>query len=538
MDHLEKSKRSQNDPPISDRESNDVSNDRDDIQLRPRGTGTRAIQVCATAALGGYLYGFSVNSMSGTLAQTSFKNLFLTTSNASSLMDGLLACFMGGAFIGAVVQAPVSNKWGRRKANLAAALVSTVAGVLQSSSYRIEMLLVGRVICGIGGGMVIANSPVYMSEVAPPHTRGLLVGFQGIAIGCAYATSSVCALIFSFVKSPVQWRLIYIVQTAIAVVFALSIIFLPESPRWLMEKSKEEQAIKELERLHRTQSDANGALVRAEAIQIKSQVEAERHLPKGYISIFKTRPLRKRALCSILLWVMGQGTGITAIANLFPVLMGRLGFDDTLQLGLACAWTGVVIFGCVVNVSLIDRIGRVRLLGETSIKIPEFSSTNKLDRVIGGVINAAALAIMTGLMKYYLSSTYHPGINAIVAFYFIFAFAFASMIDCTSYAYGSEIWPTYLRSEGSTIIFASFFANSLAYNAPINQALDNIGWKYYLVFVTVTVVSTALIAVYFPETKNLTLEEISAKFGDDVAVNFKDAMAAELQERPSNGNKM
>ncbi|OTB18656.1 hypothetical protein K445DRAFT_8678 [Daldinia sp. EC12] len=491
--------------------SSGASSTTEDVPTHLRGTSKRAIQVCVTAAMGGFLYGFSANAMSGTLAQTSFIELFLTTPDATARMDGLLASFLGGAFIGAVVQAPISNKWGRRKANLVAALIAIVAGILQSASYHIAMLLVARVLCGIGAGMVMANSPVYMSEVAPPHTRGLLVGLQGVGIVTAYIACSLCGLIFSFVQNPVQWRLIFIVQTASALVFACSLMFVPESPRWLMENGKEEQAKAELERLHNTKSDPNGALARAEAIQIKAQVEAEKNLPKGYVYIFTTPHLRKRAFCGTLLWVMGQGTGITAIANLIPVLMGGLGFGTTLQLGLGCAWTVVLILGCAVNVTYVDKVGRVRLL------------------VIGGIVNAAILAVMTALIKYYLNTTYQPGINAIVALYFIFGFAFTSTIECTAYVYGSEIWPTHLRSEGSTLAYASFFGNALAYSAPVNLALKNIGWKYYLVFIAVTVVSTAILAVYFPETKNLTLEEINAKFGDEVVVDLKDAITTEAR---------
>ncbi|OTA52237.1 general substrate transporter [Hypoxylon sp. EC38] len=497
--------------PTNVAESSEVSSNRDDLKTVLGGTSRRVVRVCIMAALGGFLYGFSANAMSGTLAQTSFIALFLTATDATSRMDGLLASFLGGSFIGSIVQAPVSNRWGRRSANLAAALVSVVAGILQSASFHIEMLFVARVICGIGAGMVIANSPVYMSEVAPPHTRGLLVGLQGVGIVAAYILCSLCGLIFSFVRHPVQWRLTFIVLTVAAIGFGCSLLFLPESPRWLMENGREEQARAELEQLHKTNSDPNGALARAEAIQIKAQIESERSLPKGYFYIFKTPHLRKRAFCSILLWIMGQGTGITAIANLIPVLMGGLGFSNTLQLGLGCAWTVAAILGCIVNVTLIDRIGRVKLL------------------VIGGITNATILAVMTALVKYYLNTTYQPGINALVALYFIFGFAFTSTIECTAYVYGSEIWPTHLRSEGSTLAYASFFGNALVYSAPINLALENIGWKYYLVFVAVTVVSTAILAVYFPETKNLTLEEINAQFGDEVAVDLKDAIAEEVR---------
>lgn len=106
---------------------------------------------------------------------------------------------------------------------------------------------------------------------------------------------------------------------------------------------------------------------------------------------------------------------------------------------------------------------------------------------------------MGGLERYYLDSTYMPGVNAAVALYFIFGAFFTSTIECTAYVYGSEIWPTHLRSEGSTIVYASFFANAVAYASPVAVALENIGWKFYMIFVAVTAVSTIMLMFYFPE---------------------------------------
>lgn len=119
--------------------------------------------------------------------------------------------------------------------------------------------------------------------------------------------------------------------------------------------------------------------------------------------------------------------------------------------------------------------------------------------VAGGLGSATILSIMAALQKYYLGGTDKPGINASVALYFIFGAYFTSTIECTAYVYSSEIWPTHLRSEGSTIAFASFFANAVAYSAPITLALKNIGWKYFMVFVAVTVVTSIMIHFYFPE---------------------------------------
>jgi MFS family permease len=272
--------------------------------------------------------------------------------------------FLGGAMLGSLIQAPIANKFGRRVANGVASSIVIISAALQAGSVNIEMFLFARVLCGIGAGMVLANTPVYMSEVSPPHNRGFLVGMQGVGIVSAYIAASICALAFSFVKSGVQWRLNFIVLAVIGCIHLGSLFFLPESPRWLMEKGRDEDAKAVLEYLHNTKGDPNSTLAHAEVVQIKAQVDAEKHLPKGFIYIFSTPHLRKRAICSIILWVMGQGTGITAIANLIPTFMGGLGFGVTLQLGLGVVWCVCALIGCGFNVLLLDRVGRTKLLGK------------------------------------------------------------------------------------------------------------------------------------------------------------------------------
>ncbi|KAL4874555.1 general substrate transporter [Aspergillus karnatakaensis] len=465
------------------------------------------ILVVVTACLGGFMYGFAANAVSGSLSQPSFIAKFLTTPDATSITDGILSGFLGGALVGAIIQAPLSNKFGRRIANQAASVVVIIFAALQAGAVDVKMFIVSRVICGIGAGMLFANTPVYMSEVSPPHTRGRMVGLVGVGVVAAYILCALFALAFSFVDSPIQWRAVFIVLTGFGVVHLASLSLIPESPRWLLENGRDDEAKAVLEYLHKTKSDTRATFAHAELNQIKAQVEFEKNTPRGYMHILRTASHRKRALCSILLWVMGQGTGITAIANLVPTLMGSLGFETTMQLGLGVVWTVCAIIGCGINVLLLDRVGRVRLL------------------VVGGFGSAAIIGVMGGLSKYYLGSDYKPGVNAAVATYFIFGAFFTSTIECTAYVYASEIWPTHLRSEGSTIAFASFFGNAVAYTAPVTLALSTVGWKYYMVFVAVTVVSTIAIIFYFPETQGLSLEEINAKFGDKVELELQDAVA-------------
>lgn len=130
------------------------------------------------------------------------------------------------------------------------------------------------------------------------------------------------------------------------------------------------EAERVLEYLHRTKRDPRATFAHAEAQQIKAQVEIERNSPSGFIYIFRTPSHRKRAFCSILLWVMGQATGITTIGNLIPTLLGALGFGTTMQLGLGVVWAVCAVIGCGFNVLLLDRVGRVRLLGKLIRLVP------------------------------------------------------------------------------------------------------------------------------------------------------------------------
>lgn len=226
------------------------------------------------------------------------------------------------------------------------------------------MFLVGRYIAGIGCGMIMSNTPVYMSEISPPHRRGMLVGIQGNCVVFGYIVSSSAALGFHFVSEPYQWRLNFVVVTTIALCLLLSLFFLPESPRWLVGKGRKDEAAQILDRIHRTDADPDSRLAHAEMVQITAQIEAERTLPRSYLSILRTPPLRKRLICTLLGWGAGQATGITVLANLTPVLFANLGYGTVLQLALSLVWTICLFLGCFVNIYLLDRVGRVKLMSK------------------------------------------------------------------------------------------------------------------------------------------------------------------------------
>ena len=280
--------------------------------------------------------------------------------------------FFGAALIGSFIQAYISNKFGRKGATTVAAVLLILGNSLQAGAVRISMFLVGRYTTGLGAGMVISNTPVYLSEISPAHSRGLLVGLQGNFIVLGYILSSCAALGFHFVSADYQWRLNFVIAATVALCLLCSLILLPESPRWLVEHGRPEEAGKILYNIHKTKDDPEGRIAHAELTQIVAQVEVDRSLPTSWIHIFRTPSLRKRLICTLLVWTMAQSTGITVLANLTPQLFGALGYATVLQLVLSLVWTVCLMVGCFVNIYLIDKIGRVKLIGKQAQQRPLF----------------------------------------------------------------------------------------------------------------------------------------------------------------------
>jgi hypothetical protein len=106
------------------------------------------------------------------------------------------------------------------------------------------------------------------------------------------------------------------------------------------------------------------------------------------------------------------------------------------------------------------------------------------------------------LEKYYIGSPDNNGLNAAVAFFFLFIFFYGSTIDCAAYVYIAEIWPTHLRSYGATIGLVSFFVCALAYTCPASQAFAQIGWKYYWVMICTCIVSATVVYFVCPEVRH------------------------------------
>lgn len=277
--------------------------------------------------------------------------------------------------IGAIVQAPISDRWGRRPAMAVGALFHVVGAALEAGSVHIAMLLVARTIAGIGSAMTFSVAPVLMGEVAPPHTRGFLLSLHVAFLDSGYLFSAIASLGLSYYTAAIQWRLNFIINAGLGLVLLLALVFIPESPRYLAMKGDYERAYSVLLRLHRHKADPEDRIARAEMAQIKEQLTADQDKPRGYMHILRTPTLRHRAWCTILIWFTCQATGVLVIANLTPLLFAGLGYGSTVQFGLSVAWLCTCIIGALLGGYLVDRCGRVLFMGKSTHRCRPRSSS-------------------------------------------------------------------------------------------------------------------------------------------------------------------
>ncbi|KAJ4044429.1 hypothetical protein NW756_004763 [Fusarium oxysporum] len=226
----------------------------------------------------------------------------------------------------------------------------------------------------------------------------------------------------------------------------------------------------------------------------------ERHLPSSWASLFTVPHYRKRALIGFTTLLAGQLTGTTVINNYGPSLYAALGHGASASLALSAGWLTEGLVCNAINAVLLDYVGRKWLM---------------VTGLIGCAISLLGVSIMVAL---YGGTTNKGGNSAGVFFLYLHLTFYATCMDASTYVYGSEIWPTHLRGKGFAISCAGLFVGSLTLLEAAPTAFQTIGWRFYLIMMAFTLICAIIFAVFFPETKGMTLEEISALFDDEVAI--------------------
>ncbi|KAK4941906.1 hypothetical protein LTR10_018236 [Elasticomyces elasticus] len=451
---------------------------------------------------GSFTYGYCSSIIATTLAQPSFITYMHldTASNAAQLFGAVNGLFQAGGFLGSLSISMTADYLGRRKALMTGALFALVGGALQAGSVDIAMYLVMRFITGLGVGMLIVMVPLYQSEIAPPEIRGFIVSAHAIVLSVGYVVASWVGLGFYFVNAGgAQWRLPLAIQCVAPLILAAGSLWLPESPRWLIAKDRTEDALKSFRSTRGESDDPNNpGAIQAEFELIVAQINHERHNQLSIMDLLKRPSMRTRFFIGFIIMFGYQCTGTQVINNYGPELYKSLGFNTVQQLLIQGGWISTCPLMNIVCMFVIDRLGRTKLM-----------MTGFLAIVAALVGECATVAVF--------QNTGHRGAAAgAVVFLFMHVLCTTFFIDGVTYVYATEIFPTPQRAKGAAFALSGQYCATIIFLSSAPLAFQNIDWKYYLVFVVLSLGMFFVVLLTFPETKNKTLEELSAVFGDSV----------------------
>lgn len=290
---------------------------------------------------------------------------------------------------------------------------------------------------------------------------------------------------------------------------------MPESPRWLVANGKTAEARKILVKWH-AGGDETSTLVEYEMQQIARTVELERHAhaTTSYLDLVRTPPNRHRTLIAFIVGFFTQWNGVTVVSYYLTLVLNTIGItktsDQTLINGLLQVWNWLA--AVFAGAMMVDRLGRRTLF---------------LTSVAGMFV---CYVIWTVLTAVFVSTLDKAVGNAVVAFIYIYYFFYDIAWSPLFVAYPVEIFEFGLRARGVAVTYGSTFAGLILGQFLNPIAMQNIGWRYYIVFDAILAVLFVAIWFLFPETKGRTLEEIAEVF-DGKSRRVGD-IEAELEKAP------
>jgi SP family galactose:H+ symporter-like MFS transporter len=438
-------------------------------------TGRAFVYIAAAiAALGGLLFGYDTGVISGA-------ELFLTNDFALSTfaLEVIVSGVLAGAAVGALLGGRMADLFGRRKLLISTAIIFAVGGIACAAATSPAILIVGRIIVGLGIGLASATVPVYISEVSPANARGWQVSLFQLAI----TVGILVAYIVDYAFAPMQgWRWMFGLAVVPATIFGLGMLFLPESPRWLAKRGHHDRARAVLIRIRGT-SDVSAELQEIE----RSLTHA---VERGTLSDLLAPSLRPALVVGIGLAIFQQVTGINTVIYYAPLIIQSAGISSASGAILATAGIGVVnVLMTIVAMWLIDRMGRRPLL----------------------LVGIAGMAITLGMLglAFRMSGKSVALVWLAVISMMVYVGSFAISLGPIFWLLISEIYPLKIRNSAQGLSAAFNWGSNLLVSLTFLTLLQMIGptrtfWLYGLFAVAAWIFSYYRV----PETKGRTLEEI------------------------------
>ncbi|KAJ7147187.1 MFS sugar transporter-like protein [Mycena crocata] len=397
-----------------------------------------------------------------------------------------------GGFLAGISFGKVTDIIGRRPALFWAAVITIIAVILQTAAQNTAMFVVARILIGFGTSASALTGPAYLAETLPFKWRAWGLGIFNdfyyvgglIAAGITYGTS--------FMASTWAWRIPSAIQGVFSVMCIIILPFIPESPRWLVYQGCPEEALKVVALTH-ANGDVNDPVVLAQYKEIIDTIDYEKNAaePLSVSQMVKTPSARKRIVLCTSVAVFSTVAGNVIVSYYLGSMLNNAGITDTTtQLQINIILNAFSLLCALAGTYYVDRIGR------------------KATAVISIGSLTIFLFLVGALTKTYGNSTNNSGIYATVAMIFLFQGAYSFGWTPLLYVYPPEILNYAIRANGMGVLQCALNGTALMAVFAFPIALENIGWKTYMINAAWDALEVPFVLYYWVETQGKTLEEI------------------------------
>jgi sugar porter (SP) family MFS transporter len=434
-------------------------------------------RVSFIAGLGGILYGFDMGVIAAALIYV--RDAFHLSTR---MQEVLVIAVLIGVMIGALIGGTVADRVGRRKTLVWGAILFIAGSILAPLSPNVYVLFVARTLLGIAVGFTSVTAPVYVSELAPPQSRGMLIGLYQFALTSGIALADLVGYWFAASHG---WRWMFAFGLFPALLFLFMVLTVPESPRWLFAQNR----VAEAEVVLKSYTDEAGARLLMEDIRVTLMTKMERRW-----SALWTPAVRGSLFIAVGFMLLVPATGINAVLYYGPQIFSLAGISSDKSAIFATFLVAITnVLATVIALVLVDRAGRKPLL---------FAG-------LGGM--TVALLMLAVCFHNQAALGHSLGLIATSCLmFFITCYAFS--LGPVAWILVSEVFPLRLRGRGVAAATLSFgtsnFIVSLTFLSLLKAAGTSLTFIIYAAFCILTLI---FVRYVIPETKGRELESISAR---------------------------
>ncbi|XP_037438935.1 sugar transport protein MST8-like [Triticum dicoccoides] len=458
---------------------------------------------CLVASSGGLIFGYDIGISGGVTSMDPFlirffpsvyaKEQEVVDTNQYCKFDSvLLTLFTSSLYLAALVASlfasVITRKLGRRATMLGGGVVFLVGAILNGFAMNIAMLIIGRILLGVGVGFSNQAVPLYLSEMAPAKMRGMLnISFQ-LMITVGILAANLINYFTAKISGGWGWRISLGLAAVPAVIMAGGSLFLPDTPNSLVARGKEEEARAMLRRIRGTHD------IGLEYDDLVAASEASKAIENPWKTLLERR-YRPQLAMAILIPTLQQLTGINVVMFYAPVLFKTIGFGGTASLMSSVISGGVNMLATFVSIATVDRLGRRKLLLEGGCQM-----------ILAQIVLGTLIWIKFGTDGVAtISRSYAIGVVFCIC---VFVSAFAWSWGPLGWLVPSEIFPLEIRSAAQSMVVVCNMAFTFIIAQIFLMMLCRLKFGLFYLFGACELLMTAFVCFFLPETKGIPIEEM------------------------------